>query len=308
VIPLKDENPTRHRPIVTMGVVALCAVLYFLWQPTPFGATTDDLAFDLEHAAIPCEVTQLRPLTVDEVRATYQLGRTEACEVGDPTSPAVHPDKSVWVSVLVSMFLHGSILHLAGNLLFLWIFGNNVEDHLGPVRFVVFYVLGGAVATLTHVALNVESTIPMVGASGAIAAVMGAYLAWFPDAPVRTLLTAFFIMVVRIRAKWVLGIWFLLQFLTSPNSGVAWAGWRCGRARRRGPSSGVARPGPSTRSAGIRPVAPGTPGSTADPGWGGQRSASNRSTNDARSGATTSGTGSAPAAMGVTPLNTSANR
>jgi membrane associated rhomboid family serine protease len=129
----------------------------------------------------------------------------------------------VWQSVLVSMFLHGSLLHLGGNLLFLWIFGNNIEDHLGPIRYALFYVLGGIVATLTHVVLNLDSTIPMIGASGAIAAVMGAYLVWFPDAPVRTLLTFFFILVVRIRAKWLLGFWFALQFLTSPNSGVAWA-------------------------------------------------------------------------------------
>jgi membrane associated rhomboid family serine protease len=133
------------------------------------------------------------------------------------------PQKSVWQSVLVSMFLHGSLLHLGGNLLFLWILGNNIEDHLGPIRYTLFYVLGGIVATLAHVVLNLDSTIPMIGASGAIAAVMGAYLVWFPDAPVRTLLTFFFILVVRIRAKWLLGFWFALQFLTSPNSGVAWA-------------------------------------------------------------------------------------
>jgi membrane associated rhomboid family serine protease len=108
-------------------------------------------------------------------------------------------------------------------MLFLWIFGNNIEDRLGPVRFLAFYVVGGVVATLAHVLLNLDSTVPMVGASGAIAAVMGAYLVWFPDAPVRTALFFFLITVVRIRAKWVLGFWFVLQFFTSPNSGVAWA-------------------------------------------------------------------------------------
>ena len=121
------------------------------------------------------------------------------------------------------MFLHGSIAHLAGNLLFLWIFGNNIEDRLGRVRFLGFYLVGGVVATLTHVLLDVQSTIPMVGASGAIAAVMGAYLMWFPDAPVRTAIFLGIPWIVRIRAKWVLWLWFVLQFLTSPNSGVAWA-------------------------------------------------------------------------------------
>jgi membrane associated rhomboid family serine protease len=224
VIPLKDENPTRHKPVATLAVLLACIAVYFLWQPTPFSETVDDVEFALHNAAIPCEVVEGRPLTEAEVIATYsEFGRGDACGVGSPDSPAFDGDKSVWRSVLVSMFLHGSILHLGGNLLFLWVFGNNIEDHLGTVRFVLFYLVGGVVATLAHVILDVDSTIAMVGASGAIAAVMGAYLVWFPDAPVRTLLTFFFILVVHIRAKWLLGFWFVLQFFTSPNSGVAWA-------------------------------------------------------------------------------------
>ena len=223
MIPLKDENPTRHRPIATLLIILACTAVYLLWQPSPLGNTADDTAFSFEHAAIPCELREDRPLTTDELRATLVVGRNDACGVGAPTSPEYFADKSVWQSVLVSMFLHGSLLHLGGNLLFLWIFGNNIEDHLGPVRFVAFYVLGGIVATLTHVALNLSSTVPMIGASGAIAAVMGAYLVWFPDAPVRTLVFFFLPFIVRIRAKWVLGFWFVLQFFTSPNSGVAWA-------------------------------------------------------------------------------------
>jgi membrane associated rhomboid family serine protease len=223
VLPLKDENPTQHKPVATLAIILACAAIYLLWQPTPTAETAADLRFTFERAAVPCEVVEGRPLTVDELRATYQLGRIEACDVGSPDSPAGFPDKSVWLSVLVSMFLHGSLLHLGGNLLFLWIFGNNIEDHLGVPRFVAFYVVGGVVATLTHVALNLDSTVPMVGASGAIAAVMGAYLVWFPDAPVRTLVMFLFITLVRVRARWVLGFWFVLQFFTSPNSGVAWA-------------------------------------------------------------------------------------
>jgi membrane associated rhomboid family serine protease len=120
------------------------------------------------------------------------------------------------------MFLHGSIIHLAGNMLFMWVFGNNIEDRLGKARFVVFYLAGGLVAAAAHFALNPSSTVPIVGASGAIAAVMGAYLVWFPDAPVRTLVLFFFILIVRIRAKWLLLVWFIMQFFTDPNSGVAW--------------------------------------------------------------------------------------
>jgi membrane associated rhomboid family serine protease len=224
VIPLKDENPTQRRPIVTLAIIAACIGIYFLWQPSPFGDTEEDLRFNLEHAAVPCEVTQGAPLTEAEIIATYgELGRDDACEVGSPDSDELFPDKSVWLSVLVSIFLHGSILHLAGNMLFLWIFGNNIEDRLGHVRYVLFYAVGGVVATATHVLLDVDSTIAMVGASGAIAAVMGAYLVWFPDAPVRTLLAFFFILVVRVRAKYLLLFWFVLQFFTAPGSGVAWA-------------------------------------------------------------------------------------
>ncbi len=223
MIPLKDENPTRRRPYATIAIIVACIGIYFLWQPSPFSDDVDDVDFAIHHAAIPCEVVQNRPLTIDELRATYEVGRDEACDVGSPDSPAGVPGKSIWLSVLTSMFLHGSVLHLGGNLLFLWVFGNNIEDRLGLPRYLLFYLVGGVAATATHVLLDVDSTIAMVGASGAIAAVMGAYLVWFPDAPVRTLLTVFFIFVVRIRAKFLLGFWFLLQFLTSPNSGVAWA-------------------------------------------------------------------------------------
>jgi membrane associated rhomboid family serine protease len=224
VIPLKDENPTQRRPVATLAILVACIGIYFFWQPTPFSDTGEDTEFTLRRAAIPCEVVQGHPLTIDQLTGTFgQFGQQEACDVGSDDSPEGFPDKSVWLSILSSMFLHADLVHLGGNLLFLWIFGNNIEDRLGILRYVAFYLLGGLVATLAHVFLSPDSTIPMIGASGAIAAVMGAYLVWFPDAPVRTLLAFFLILVVRIRAKWVLGFWFVLQFLTSPNSGVAWA-------------------------------------------------------------------------------------
>jgi membrane associated rhomboid family serine protease len=107
-------------------------------------------------------------------------------------------------------------------MLFLWVFGNNVEDRLGHVPYLLFYVASGIVATLAHVGVDPSSTIPVVGASGAIAGVMGAYLVWFPNVPI---LTAFFYILIllrEIKAKWLLGFWFVLQFFTSPNDGVAW--------------------------------------------------------------------------------------
>jgi membrane associated rhomboid family serine protease len=225
VIPLKDENPTRRAPVVTLLIIAACAAIYFLWQPSPLGSDLEDNEFAFERAAIPCEVVQGEPLTIGQIEAGFGDPAGDGCDAPASESRAeeLYPDKSVPLSVLTSMFLHGDLMHLGGNLLFLWIFGNNIEDHLGAARYLLFYVVAGVVATLAHVALNLDSTIPMVGASGAIAGVMGAYLVWFPNAPVRTLIAFFFITLIRVRAKWVLGFWFALQFFTSPNSGVAWA-------------------------------------------------------------------------------------
>ena len=135
----------------------------------------------------------------------------------------VFPGKNVWLAPLYSMFLHGSLLHLLGNMLFLWIFGNNVEDRFGPIRFLVFYLVTGLVATAAHVAFNTGSTVPMIGASGAIAGVMGAYIVWWPRARVLSLIPVlFFFGFVELPAAVVLGIWFGMQFLTNPNEGIAW--------------------------------------------------------------------------------------
>ena len=229
MLPLKDENPTHRFPIVTLALIVACLGIYFLWQPSPFGETIEDTVFYYEEAAVPCEITSGAPLSEDELRATLSApqagipGDEEACGVGSDVSPEGVPDKSVWLSLLVSMFLHGGLLHLGGNMLFLWVFGNNIEDHLGPLRFLGFYLIGGLVASAAHILVAPDSTVPVVGASGAIAAVMGAYLVWFPDAPVRTLVMLFiFITLVDVRAKWLLGFWFVLQFFTDPNEGVAW--------------------------------------------------------------------------------------
>jgi hypothetical protein len=136
VLPLRDENPVRTTPVVTWFIVAACVAAYLFWQPGPFDSTTADVEFNLRHAAIPCEVVDGEPLSVDEVVATFRLGDQQACGVGDPASPPLEPGKNVWLAMVVSMFLHGSLLHIAGNLLFLWVFGNNIEDRLGLSRVV----------------------------------------------------------------------------------------------------------------------------------------------------------------------------
>ena len=222
MLPLGDDNPVSRTPIVTWLIIAACLVAYFAWQPTPFSDDVDDIEFNLQYAAIPCEIVEQRPLTVGEVQATFNLGDDNACDIDGGRTPAFDAGKNVWLAVVTSMFLHGSLLHIGGNLLFLWIFGNNVEDRLGKLGYAAFYLVGGVVATLAHVAVGPDSTVPMVGASGAIAAVMGAYLVWFPNARVRTAVIFLLIAVVYLPAKWVLGFWFVLQFFTDPNQGVAW--------------------------------------------------------------------------------------
>ena len=117
------------------------------------------------------------------------------------------------------MFMHGGWMHLLGNIWFLWLFGNNVEDHLGRVKYAVFYLLGGIVATVAHIAVQPGSIVPVVGASGAVAATMGAYAVWFPNAPIRTFI---FIVLWRIKAKWWLGFWLVSQFFIGADSQVAW--------------------------------------------------------------------------------------
>jgi membrane associated rhomboid family serine protease len=206
VIPLRDANPTAHRPWVTYALVGLNVLAFLAWQPT-FGTPLDQAIFFHCHGAIPAELFSLEPL--GEVAA--------ACG-----------GKSVPGSILTSMFLHGGWLHLGGNMLYLWIFGNNVEDRMRPVMFLGFYLLGGIVAAYAQALTSPGSDIPLIGASGAIAAVLGAYLVMHPHARVQTLVIFYFITVIELPAVAVLVLWFVLQALQGVGSlggdvaGVAW--------------------------------------------------------------------------------------
>ena len=245
VIPIRDENPTRRRTYLTYLLIALNVAVWLLIQPqsnreaviplpnerTPLArelARLPDLRFTLAHAAVPCEVAHRRPLTVDEVVATNsRQGNANACGIRLADNAALgrqpaFPDKLVWLSVVLSMFLHGGLLHLAGNMLFLFIFGNNIEDRWGSAKFLVFYLASGLVATIGHVVAQTSSTVPVVGASGAIAGVMGAYLVLYPNARVTTVFTVFLFYVRKVRAAWILAIWFISQFFLTSGSGVAW--------------------------------------------------------------------------------------
>jgi membrane associated rhomboid family serine protease len=233
VLPWRDLNPTQRKPFVTVLLIATCIAVYFLIQERPGGTDTvrvgssdvvridSSVRFTLEFAAVPCEIAQRRPLTLGEVVATFQEGDDEAC-TDQPSGPELFGDKNVWLAVVTSIFLHGGLLHLGGNMLFLWVFGNNIEDHLGHVAYLLFYLAGGIVATAAHIAMQPDSTVPVVGASGAIAAVMGAYLVWFPRAPVKTILFVIIPIFITLDAMWLLIVWFVLQFFTAPESSVAW--------------------------------------------------------------------------------------
>jgi membrane associated rhomboid family serine protease len=221
VIPLKDYNPTRRFAVMTLVLIAINVGVYIFVQ-RPFDAGNNQDAFSFQVAAIPCEVTQGRPLSSEEIFDTVRNGDDTACE-HTPQPDAVFPHKSVWLAVLYSMFLHGSWLHIGGNMLFLWIFGNNIEDRMGVLPYLGFYLMAGLVAAAAHILVQPDSTVPVVGASGAIAGVMGAYVVLFPNVKIRSLIIITIIPLFRdISAKWWLGFWFLTQFFTNPAEGVAW--------------------------------------------------------------------------------------
>jgi len=224
VIPLKDENPTTSTPIVTIVLIVICVGVFVLVQPrsTSDRGVVDELEFNFQTAAIPCEVTEGRPLALDEINRTLRGDGTSCGSTQQSPSP-FFPGKNVYLAVLYSMFLHGGWLHLGGNMLFLWVFGNNIEDRKGKATYLVFYLLAGLAATAAHILVQPDSTIPVVGASGAIAGVMGAYLVLYPNVPIKSLIVlGFFVLFRDVAAKWLLGIWLVSQFFVNPNEGVAW--------------------------------------------------------------------------------------
>jgi len=222
VIPIRDDNPTTRRAVVTLLLIVVNVGIYFGIQ-YPKHSANESALFEYRWAAVPCEVRTGKPVVI--VPETLVAPATDACAVtasGIDTPQTAFPHKNVWLALFFSMFLHASILHVLGNMLFLWVFGNNVEDQLGPFGFLALYLVGGIVASLVYVVGNLDSTTPVLGASGAIAVVMGAYIVWWPRARVLTVIPPFFFLPFRIPAAVVLGLWFVLQLFTdSGSSGVA---------------------------------------------------------------------------------------
>lgn len=195
MIPLRDNNPTKSFPIFTLLLIAV-NIFIFLYQMS-LGPAMEPFVMQL--AAVPYEIMHLRDI-----------------------SPKT--DVPIAATLLTSMFVHGNLLHLGGNMLYLWIFGDNIEDSLGHLRFILFYFICGLIATFTHIITGPNSTTPIVGASGAIAGVLGAYLLLYPRAKVDTLfILIIFIKIIRIPAFILLTLWFVLQVLNSTEGGsVAW--------------------------------------------------------------------------------------
>ena len=206
LLPLQAESPTSSRPVVTYALLA-ANVAVFLFQAvlSPLG----EQIFIFKTAAVPFELTHF----VD--RDTIPI----------PGTSVLYPDALVPfpLTLFTAMFVHGGFMHLGGNMLYLWIFGNSVESAMGSARYLLFYILAGLCATLVHVMSEPDSAIPMIGASGAIAGVLGAYFILYPRAYIKTFVLLFiFIQIIHVPAVIILGIWFLRQILGIGSDGVAW--------------------------------------------------------------------------------------
>ena len=196
MIPLKDDNPTSNKPVVTYFIIGLCIII-FLIQLSSQSYKTGELFYS--YGLIPSVLMGHNQLPMD----LYAV----------PAS----------VTIFTSMFMHGGFMHLIGNMLYMWIFADNIEDNLGITKFIIFYLLCGIGAAMTQVLMDTHSQIPMVGASGAIGGVLGAYLINHPKAKVLVLIPfGFFSQLIKIKSLYVLGFWFILQFISS-GGGIAYA-------------------------------------------------------------------------------------
>ncbi len=192
MIPLKDDNPTEITPVVTVSTIVAC-VLVFLYE-----------------ISLPAESNEA---------FVYMYGAIPANVFGHAQLPPELMSLPAYGTLFSSMFLHGGWMHLIGNMLYLWIFGNNIEDVMGHAKFIIFYGVCGVIATLSHAMIDPESTIPMVGASGAISGVLGAYLLLYPRARVLVFIPiGFFSQMIHVPAALVLGLWFLMQIFSGGMS------------------------------------------------------------------------------------------
>jgi membrane associated rhomboid family serine protease len=209
VFPIKDNIPTENFPVVTVALIALNVIAYFFWQKggITLGDPSSPHYFDnlVRYAEFPYEVTHPGQQCIPVSQDTFQCSAAYGARYDLPPT---------YLTVFTAMFMHGGLLHLGGNMLFLWIFGNNVEDSMGPVKFLVFYLLAGLAATAGQILVGADAKVPNLGASGAIAGVLAGYLVLFPRARVVTIIfIVFFFTIVELPALFFLGFWFLQQVL-----------------------------------------------------------------------------------------------
>ena len=196
MIPLKDDNPTSNKPIVTYFLIGLCVIIF---------------------------LAQFSSQSYKSGQLFYSYGLIPSVLMGHNQLPLDLYSVPAYLTIFTSMFMHGGFMHLIGNMLYMWIFADNIEDNLGPSKFLIFYLFCGIGAAMTQVFMDIYSQVPMVGASGAIGGVLGAYLINHPNARVLVLIPfGFFSQLIKIRALYVLGFWFILQFISS-GGGVAYA-------------------------------------------------------------------------------------
>jgi membrane associated rhomboid family serine protease len=224
LIPLRDNIPSDNFPVATAVIIAINVVVFLFFQGPSFSFSGGDAVKTepvVEFGAIPYRVTNPgKACDLVPAEATTANVDTPVCE-GTPEYEEARAagvvedlnEPPAFLTIFTSMFMHGGWLHIIFNMLFLWIFGNNIEDAMGRVRYVLFYLLGGVAAAGAQVAVSPDSTVPLVGASGAIAAVLGGYALLYPFARVLTLFFAFFIFILEIPALVMLGVWIALQFL-----------------------------------------------------------------------------------------------
>ena len=196
MIPLKDDNPTSRKPTVTYFLIIFCVLVFFI---------------------------EISSQSYKSGELFYSYGLIPSVLMGHDQLPLDLYVLPAYLTIFSSMFMHGGFMHLIGNMLYMWIFADNIEDNLGHTKFLFFYFLAGIGAAMTQVLMDTHSQIPMVGASGAIGGVLGAYLINHPNARVLVLIPfGFFSQLIKIRALYVLGFWFILQFI-STGGGVAYA-------------------------------------------------------------------------------------
>jgi membrane associated rhomboid family serine protease len=212
VIPLKDNIPTDRFPIVTIALIVANVVIYLLAIRHGGSLLNGPSAeTSVKYGAIPYEFTHWGKHCGI---ATESFAQAVVCQGQPGVVGTPPPEPATWEKAFTSMFMHGGLLHIGGNMIFLWIFGNNVEDSMGRIRFIVFYVLGGLAALALQIATDPSSSEPTIGASGAIAAVLGAYILLYPRARVLTLVfIVFFFTIIELPALVMLLVWFALDAL-----------------------------------------------------------------------------------------------